>query len=63
MQDVKFNKFLISLNALIPLAYLKNTLIIANPYLRYKPDSSTSERMPISEFTVAESPGQADQAP
>jgi len=48
---------------LIPLAYLKNTLIIANPYLRYKPDSSTSERMPISEFTVAESPGQADQAP
>jgi peptide/nickel transport system substrate-binding protein len=39
---------------LIPLAYLKNTLIIANPLLHYEPDSSTSERMPISEFTVSE---------
>jgi peptide/nickel transport system substrate-binding protein len=38
---------------LIPLAYLKNTLIIANPHLHYQPDSSTSERMPISEFTVS----------
>jgi peptide/nickel transport system substrate-binding protein len=39
---------------LIPLAYLKNTLIIANPLLHYEPDSSTSERMPIAEFTVSE---------
>ena len=38
---------------LIPLAHLKNTLIIANSHLHYDPDSSTSERMPISEFTVS----------